>query len=595
MSEDNKDKDNPKPNEEEKVPDSLPKKTNKEPQYPSLPVQIRKDGQEVVPWTMNPTSDFVNPYGLTLKRKKRKKSFNFEKPREGCAVLQPKVNEPFEPIPRRMTRKELVKRVEEDFRNTNVETLLKTKFDIDFSIPDESKLPLAFFDDKMYEIYPNDYWMKQALDKNTGKFLKIPAKALIWNRETKTGKWERVLVQDYNEQNDTFTVSMDGEEEKVINDMPKMFILFDSENPSIFCKRISEAIKLRQKSEEVIKYFYYLKKIPKFEVTELPKDRATKIINKIKQLPNFNIIEQFLNQEMNSVSKSYVFQLNKMMFDNLYFKEKSNELCCLNLKIEPPVQPPVPKFGKEMLYEENKEFKYLELEKSFNLNTLLCKKNIIQTLYKIRSLICTMKHTLSLYKVKFNNTVRLDEFIKDEKKNIYDFKKSLDSQQIQIIKKMLQNLEYKEIPILESPEQKNKKETKEQKPEESNEQNGYKPVVEEPFLIDFMKNRPKEEKQKIFVFAEDREREIRKQNLIKEINSFKTITLIRKINIMFQDELYSTVVNSLINYVEFFEKNIPIKTEIIKTNEVKNIYPDPLDVTNKIGRASCRERVCSWV
>ena len=75
MSDDNKDKDNPKPNEEEKVPDSLPKKSNKEPQYPSLPVQIRKDGQEVVPWTMNPTSDFVNPYGLTLKRKKRIRTY----------------------------------------------------------------------------------------------------------------------------------------------------------------------------------------------------------------------------------------------------------------------------------------------------------------------------------------------------------------------------------------------------------------------------------------------------------------------------------------------------------------------------------------
>jgi len=32
-------------------------------------------------------------------------------------------------------------------------------------------------------------------------------------------------------------------------------------------------------------------------------------------------------------------------------------------------------------------------------------------------------------------------------------------------------------------------------------------VEEEPFLIDFMKNRPKDEKQKIFVFTEDRERE----------------------------------------------------------------------------------------
>ena len=521
MSEDNKDKDNPQPKEEEKVPDTNQKKPNqhKEPQYPSLGVQIRKDGQEVVPWTLNPTSDFVNPYGLTLKRKKRKKSLNFEKPREGCAILQPKVNEPFEPIPRRMTRKELVKRVEEDFRNTNVETLLKNKFDIDFSVPDKSKLPLAFFDDKMYEIYPNDYWMKQAVDKNTGKLLKIPAKALIIDNKTKTGKWERVLVISYDEKSDTFSITLDGDDENIINNMPKMFILFDSENPSIFCKRISEAMKLREKSEEVIKYFYYLKKIPKFEVLELPKDRATKIINKIKELPNFNYVEQFLNSEMNSVSKSYVFQLNKMMFDNLYFKEKSNELCCLDLKIEAPQVPPVPKYGKEMLYEENKEFKYLELEKRFNVNTLLCKKNIIQVLFKIRSLISTMKHTLSLYKVKFNNTVRLDEFIKDEKKNIYDFKKALDAQQIQIIKKMLQNLEYKEVPLLDSPDRKKaqqKKEVKETKVEETNDLNGYKPAEkEEPFLIDFMKNRPKDEKQKLFVFAEDREREEKKTEFNK--------------------------------------------------------------------------------
>ena len=73
------------------------------------------------------------------------------------------------------------------------------------------------------------------------------------------------------------------------------------------------------------------------------KDRKTKIINKIKEFPNFNYVEQFLNSEMNSISKSCVFQLNKMMFDNLYFKEKSNELCCLDLKIESPQVPSVPK------------------------------------------------------------------------------------------------------------------------------------------------------------------------------------------------------------------------------------------------------------
>ena len=109
MSEQKPEKDKPnieeQPKEEEKVPETDKKKSSNdnEKHYPSLPVQIRKDGQEVVPWTQNPTSDFVNPYGLTLKRKKRKKSINFEKPREGCAILQPKVNEPYEAIPRRIT------------------------------------------------------------------------------------------------------------------------------------------------------------------------------------------------------------------------------------------------------------------------------------------------------------------------------------------------------------------------------------------------------------------------------------------------------------------------------------------------------------
>lgn len=435
--------------EEEKVPETIKPKekkdggANNEHHYPSLPVQIRKDGQECVPWTQNPTSDFVNPYGLTLKRKKRRKSINFDKPREGCAILQPKVNEPYEAIPRRITRQELIKRIQENFRATDVEALLKNNFGIDFSKPDKSKLPLRFFDDKLYEIYPNDYWMKQAIDKENGKALKIPAKALIIDPQKKTGEWQRVLVDSYDEEKDSFNLVIDEEQERLVKDVPKMFILFDSENPQIFSKRISEAMKLREKSEEIIKYNYYLKKIPKYDVRELPKDRATKIMNKIKTLKDFNLVEHFLKGEMNSVSRSYVFQLNKMMFDYLYFNEKSNELCCLDLKIEPKVLPPVPKFGKEMIYEENKEFNFTNLEKAYNINTLICKTNVIQALHKVKTLLSSMKNTLSLYKVKFDKTVRLDEFTKEERKNIYEFKKCLDSQQIQVIKKILQNLEFK--------------------------------------------------------------------------------------------------------------------------------------------------------
>jgi hypothetical protein len=69
---------------------------------------------------------------------------------------------------------------------------------------------------------------------------------------------------------------------------------------------------------------------------------------------------------------------------------------------------------------------------------------------------------------------------------------------------------------------------------------------------------------------------------MNDLNNYKTRRLIRKINMIFQDQLYETVVNSLIQFVEFFEKNIPAVTEVKNTKEVINTYKDPLDKENRI-------------
>ena len=576
MSEENKSSQPQNTEEEEKIEEQNQKKSNVSKDnpngYPELPPKKRKDGQEVVPWTQNPTSDFVNPYGLVLKRKKRKKSPEYDKPREGLAILQPKVFEPIEAIPRRITRKELVKKMKENFRSVNIEELLKNNYDIDFSIPDKSKLSLEFFDDKIYEIYPNDYWINASKDKHTGEQLKLPAKALIFDKEKKTGEWKKVLIDGYDEKTDLFSGEIDDNSHEKIKDLPKMFILFDIENPVVFAKRLGEAVKLREKSEGIIKYNYYLKKIPSFEVTEIPEDRAMKIENKVKILKEFELVEDQLKGEMNSVSESYVLQLNKMMFDNLYFKEKSPELCCLNLNVCPPEKKIVPKYAKEMIHVDNKEFNFINLQKNYNLVTLLCKSNVIQALQKIKTLMNKMKFTLNLYKTKFNRTLRLDDFIKEEKKSIYDFKKNLDVMQIQEIKKILMTLEFKtqEMELLSTSPVATTQDKNENKKNEE----------ETPFLIDFITNRPL--KPRKFVFKEDQEREERNQQFMMHLNNLKTVNLIKKINILFRDELYSTVVDSLIKFVEFFEKNVPITTEISKTNDVINTYVDPLDKENRI-------------
>ena len=93
--------------------------------------------------------------------------------------------------------------------------------------------------------------MKQAKDKENGKILKIPSKALIMDNETKTGTQKRVLVKFYDPKKDTFSVDIEKEEEKSLDDLPNMYILYHSINPSIFCKRISESIKLRKKRRKM--------------------------------------------------------------------------------------------------------------------------------------------------------------------------------------------------------------------------------------------------------------------------------------------------------------------------------------------------------
>ena len=71
--------------------------------------RLRPDGREIVAWPKFGAYDFVNPYGLCVMRPKRPKTPDYDKPRQGCAIIEPKVNDPYESIPRRATRKELLK------------------------------------------------------------------------------------------------------------------------------------------------------------------------------------------------------------------------------------------------------------------------------------------------------------------------------------------------------------------------------------------------------------------------------------------------------------------------------------------------------
>ena len=544
--------------------------------------RYRADGREIVEWPKFGAYEFVNPYGLCAMKPKRPKTPEYDKPRQGCAILEPKVNEPYEAIPRRATRKELLKKMREEFYNANIEDILKNQYQIDFSIPDQSKLSLSFFDNCIYEIYPNEHWLSKAIDKNTGKQLKLLAKALFFDKKKQTGVWKKVLISEYNKDTDTFNGEVDDETHEEFKNMPKLFILFNAENPHVFAKRMAEAFVLRNKCESIIKYKYYLSKIPTKLTPYLPDDRVNKIINKVNTLKDVKLVANDLEKELESVQHDYVFQLNKMMFDDLYFKQKATELCCINLKVAPPEKRVIPKYAKEMIYNDNKNFNYLHLLKSYNLCALQCKSNIIQGMHQIKTIMNEMINNYNLYKVHFQSTIRLDDFIKEEKKSIYDFKKNIDQDKINSIKQVLYSLQYK-VKTETAISKKNQSTAGLQGSLQASkfEEMALKEI---PLLIDFITNRP--EKVRKYVFREDQEKDEKKQQFMIQLNNYKTANLVRKVNLMMRDSLYVTIVNSLIKFVQFFESNIPLSTDVVNTNTVVNSYPDPINIENRIKNIS---------
>jgi len=95
--------------------------------------------------------------------KKRFGEGYYSKGIEGVANVEPKVTEPFEPIPGRVPRKVALDRKRKEFASIAIEEEL-AKLDIDFNQPPgpENWLELELFDDKTFDDYTPVEWLEKA-------------------------------------------------------------------------------------------------------------------------------------------------------------------------------------------------------------------------------------------------------------------------------------------------------------------------------------------------------------------------------------------------------------------------------------------------
>ena len=213
--------------------------------------------------------------------------------RPGIAYINPKANEPHELIEGRPPRKVMIDRMKKVYQTINIETLLK-QADIDFSQinPLDSWLPLEFFEDKDLDIFTAEEWMEKAKDKeNEGHQLYIQGVGLHRDKDGK-GTWKRVLIDYYNPKTEKYEGVWDEEkDEKEHCSLSKIYLLFDAENPFLFCKKVKLACEERESAESIIRYNSYIDRMLIDQIQDMNEDLGKGLQNNTKKL-KFLKVEQ---------------------------------------------------------------------------------------------------------------------------------------------------------------------------------------------------------------------------------------------------------------------------------------------------------------
>jgi dynein heavy chain len=158
----------------------------------------------------------------------------YSRKRAGVADVDPKVMEPFEPIPGRPPRKVVVDRQRKLFASLDIEDLL-LELGIDYRNPAANPadwLPLEPFDDTEYDCRMPEEWLAFG-ETEDGGFQPIPAKGLCRSTDG-SAVWRSVLINSYDNERQKFAGYWDDGGETGYVELTRINLLFNSEDPRIF-------------------------------------------------------------------------------------------------------------------------------------------------------------------------------------------------------------------------------------------------------------------------------------------------------------------------------------------------------------------------
>eukprot|EP01135_Chromosphaera_perkinsii_P003004 Nk52_evm26s232 gene=Nk52_evmTU26s232 len=274
-------------------------------------------------------------------------------------------------------------------------------------------LSLDTFDNEDHDCRTPEEWISLGTENGIKKF--VPAKGLYVEPEVRNGKespqncppyWKQCKVLSYVAKTRRYEVEWmtNGEWER--EQLPRLFVFFNSEDPHVFAQRMVEAYESRERAEALLRYNLYIDCMPTDDL--LPFDKAV-----LDQIIYFATGK--MNLEMKSFADKHIGKLakelkvefarvnNQLIFDSVLDKGKQEEFGFVT-RPEQPIPVELCQFNIEL-----PEYNFRDQYNHFLFSSFLTKSEVINAITKAR-IECNKVIDSSLFNVNITKSVRLDEY-----------------------------------------------------------------------------------------------------------------------------------------------------------------------------------------
>ena len=234
-------------------------------------------------------------------------------------------------------------------------------------------------------------------------------------------EWEKVLIYSYNKKLEIYEGLWDGTTEKC--KLPRIKLLFDSEDPRTFARRVKSAHEARMHADSLIKYHFFQENMPTDDLPTLDSEQEIRIKRIAEPKPYRNPEQRMaggkdkkvtLEPIIEDVKKDYKKCMNKIIFDT-YTRDKLEGLIEPELNLPSmDLQKETPYYGMITIFH-----KFPKKFSDFCFKTLYIKEEVSRAIVDIR------KEGLAIKDKEIFETV----FVKSNKQlmRIEEFKQRQDS------------------------------------------------------------------------------------------------------------------------------------------------------------------------